>query len=600
MTHLSENSRRLTIEQVSIERLESIRQYTDGFADVCLLILPSDKQLPQARQAVKDTIHTVTNTLDSHATLITLGDVPRLIHAHANLSAEWQYQLWIAIKNSAATLTTDYSALHQAHFGALVHTKYTGSLKHTKTRIQYSWCPACDKTTKDYGGKKHTYHPYGTLMSDVWRDISADLDGDLNPIIERFADLFGLPEYQRLLVLDCRKMQLLEQSAEKKGMYLPQTSLFGKPAKAHTGQGQLLHGDVLEELRKIPDNSVDFCFADPPYNLRKKYQGYSDDLSITEYFQWCDEWIGELVRILRPGRTCAILNIPIWAIRHYLYMEETLTFQNWIVWDALSFPVRLIMPAHYSILCFSKGPARPLPGLTTSEEFPRLADAPATYSPLHPLADFYCLRARCVRNRQQQAINDREPLTDLWSDIHRLKHNSRRVDHPCQLPPHLMYRLISIFTEPSETVLDPFNGSGTSTLCAHQLNRSYIGIELSAKYHRIAMDRHNEIEVGLDPFRKEQRKLTEKNSPVDRLPQQVYAIPKKTLQLEVRRVAKMLDKLPNRDEMIHYGKYPIKYYDDYFSSWGEVCAAARHAGMSEERENGHGTQSSAQQLTFFE
>lgn len=600
MTHLSEDSRRLIIEQVSIDQLESIRQHTGDFGDVCMLILPSDKESSPRKMAIADTISAVTDTLQSTATLITLGDVPSLVHAHTNLSAEWQYQLWVAIKNSAVIIAEDNTALPQAHFGALVHTKYAGSLKHTKTRIEYSWCPACDKTTKDYGGKKHTYHPYGTLMSDVWRDISADLDGDLGPIIERFADLFGLPEYQRLLVLDCRKMQSLEQSAEKKATYLPQTSLFGTPSMVHAGQGQLLQGDVLEELRKIPDNSVDFCFADPPYNLKKKYQGYSDDLSIAEYFQWCDEWIGELVRVLRPGRTCAILNIPIWAIRHHLYMEETLTFQNWIVWDALSFPVRLIMPAHYSILCFSKGPARPLPGLTTSEEFPLFADAPATYSPLRPLADFYCLRARCVRNRQQQAINDREPLTDLWSDIHRLKHNSRRVDHPCQLPPHLMYRLISIFTEPGETVLDPFNGAGTSTLCAHQLNRNYIGIELSEKYHGIATERHNEIEVGLDPFRKEQRKLTEKNSSVDRLPQQVYEVPKKTLQLEVRRVAKILDKLPDRDEMIRHGKYPIKYYDDYFSSWGEVCAAARHAGMSEERANGHGTKSSAQQLTLFD
>jgi DNA modification methylase len=600
MTHLSEDSRRLIIERVSIAQVESIRQYTEGFGDVCMLILPSDQQLSQGKTAIADTISAVTNTLQSTATLITIGDVPSLVHIHANLSTEWQYQLWIAIKNSATIIAEDSAALPQAHFGALVHTKYAGSLKHTKTRIEYSWCPACDKTTKDYGGKKHTYHPYGTLMSDVWRDISADLDGDLSPIIERFADLFGLPEYRRLLVLDCRKMQSMEISAEKKATYLPQTSLFSTPLTAHAGQSQLLQGDVLEELRKIPDNSVDFCFADPPYNLKKKYQGYSDDLSIAEYFQWCDEWIGELVRVLRPGRTCAILNIPIWAIRHYLYMEETLTFQNWIVWDALSFPVRLIMPAHYSILCFSKGPARPLPGLTTSEEFPPFADAPATYSPLRPLADFYCLRARCVRNRQQQAIDDREPLTDLWSDIHRLKHNSRRVDHPCQLPPHLMYRLISIFTEPGETVLDPFNGSGTSTLCAHQLNRNYIGIELSEKYHGMATERHNEIEVGRDPFRKEQRKLTEKNSSVDRLPQQVYEVPKKTLQLEVRRVAKILAKLPDRDEMIRHGKYPIKYYDDYFSSWGEVCAAARHAGMSEERENGHGIKSSAQQLTLFE
>lgn len=600
MTHLSEDSRRLAIEQVSIEQLQTSDRYTQGFGDVCMLILPSSHPLEQAQSSVTEIVESVSRTLENNATLITLGDVPSLVHTHASLSAEWHYQLWIAIKKTVAKIAENNSALPQAHFGALVHTKYAGSLQHTKTRTPYTWCPACDKTTKDYGGKKHTYHPYGTLMSDVWRDISADLEGDLSQIIERFADLFGLPQYERLLVLDCRKIQILERSAEAKAVYLPQTSLFDTEPVISVDRGRLLQGDVLEELHKIPDNSVDFCFADPPYNLKKKYHGYSDDLSIAEYFQWCDEWIGELIRVLRPGRTCAILNIPIWAIRHYLYMEETLTFQNWLVWDALSFPVRLIMPAHYSIVCFSKGPARPLPGLIGDETFSNVPDLPPAYDPLKPLADFYCLRARCIRDRQRRAVDDREPLTDLWSDIHRLKHNSRRVDHPCQLPPQLLYRLISIFTEPGETVLDCFNGAGTTTLSAHQLQRNYIGIELSKKYYHLAIERHKEIENGMDPFRKEQRTLTEKNSPVERLPQQVYEIPKKTLQLEVRRVAKALGKLPDREEMIVHGKYPINYYDDYFSSWGEVCAAARHEGMSEERSNGHGLKSSAQQLTLFE
>ena len=64
---------------------------------------------------------------------------------------------------------------------------------------------------------------------------------------------------------------------------------------------------------------------------------------------------------------------------------------------------------------------------------------------------------------------------------------------------------------------------------------------------------------------------------------QKYAVPKKTLQLEVRRVAQELHRLPNRDELARFGKYPIKYYDKYFASWGEVCAAARTTGMTEDR-----------------
>lgn len=197
------------------------------------------------------------------------------------------------------------------------------------------------------------------------------------------------------------------------------------------------------------------------------------------------------------------------------------------------------------------------------------------------------------------SIDDHGMLTDLWCDIHRLKHNSRRVDHPCQLPPQLMYRLITIFTKPDEIVLDCFNGAGTTSLTAHQLNRQYIGIEFSEKYHKIALSRHQEIIDGLDPFRKVKRKLTEKNSRVERMSSQKYEVPKKTLQLEVRRVAKELDKLPNRDEMIQHGKYPIKYYDEYFASWGEVCAAARHDGMTEEKDKGQKSTAKVKQLSMF-
>lgn len=601
MTHLSENSRRLKINQIVATCQEPIQKELVDFDDVCLLILPikPHDQKSNSVEAINSLIDNVISYLGPNATLITIGQTIDLVHAHARLSPPMQYQLWISIKRITPKVFEDNLALPEHHFGALVHTKYSGSLNHTKTRTEYTYCPACHKTTKDYGGKKHTYNSYGTLISDIWRDIEADLESDLSNVVERFADLFGVETYSNLLVLDYRKVETITAVNEERIDYTVQPSFF-TPLKKESSRSRLIMGDSLEELRRLPDNSVDFAFADPPYNLKKKYNGYSDDLSITEYFEWCDHWISELARVLRPGRTCAILNIPLWDIRHFLHMEKTLQFQNWIAWDALSFPVRLIMPAHYGIICFSKGESRPLPGLTGKAGEFNIQNSSQTFRPLEPLAEGYCLRSKCIRTRQLMRINDRGPLTDLWCDIHRLKHNSRRVDHPCQLPPQLMYRLISIFTEPGEIVLDCFNGAGTTTLTAHQLQRQYIGIELSEKYHQIAKSRHDEISGGLDPFRKTKRTLTEKNSPVERVSDQTYEVPKKTLQLEVRRVSKMLGKLPDRDEMIKHGKYPIRYYDEYFVSWGEVCAAARHDGMSEVRNNGENSEPIVKQLSLFE
>lgn len=584
MTHLSETSRPLSVREVAVGRPSDLFEAAQHFNDVCAIRLPgyaSPSQRHLRLHNVGNIVATAASRLGSRATLVTLGEPLDLVEVQAVLSRLkiGQYQHWIAIKMQAVEAAPEANWLPANHFGALVHTLYRGALRHSNTRIQYSYCPACDKTTKDYGGKKHTYHHYGTLISDVWRDIACDLDGDLSPVIERLADLFGIAPYKELLVCDLHDMELSR-------------SVIGgaahKPANAslpfeHQGS-TLIKGDCLEELAKIPDNSVDFIFADPPYNLQKQYRDYSDDLDISEYFKWCDSWLQELGRVLRPQRSLAILNIPLWAIRHFLQLETDLQFQNWIAWDALAFPVRRIMPAHYAILCFSKGKSRPLPGLIGTSGQATNLSAPLAFDPLNPMADGYCLRSDCVKRRQAEGIGDRGMMTDLWSDIHRLKHNSRRVDHPTQLPPHLMYRLISAFTEPGEMVLDCFNGAGTTTLAAHQLGRRYIGIEQSPKYFNMAVTRHDELEAGLDPFRKTDTVPEAKNSRVRRVGKTRYEVPKKTLQLEVRRVSQELGHIPSREELRVHGKYPIEYYDQYFVSWGEVTAAARTTGMSERKE----------------
>lgn len=271
------------------------------------------------------------------------------------------------------------------------------------------------------------------------------------------------------------------------------------------------------------------------------------------------------------------MNIPMLAILHYEHMKHSLRFQTFICWEGLSLPVRMIMPAHYVIVCFSKGNARPLPGLI------RRSQAELERRALTSIPENYCLRQSCIANRKRGVQGEPEHLTNLWWDIHRLKHNSRRVDHPCQLPPALMQRLIALFTYEGELVLDPFNGSGTTTLCADVLGRRYIGVELSDKYHALAESRHNFLRAGGDPFAKVRGVPKAKNSRVHRIGGTKYEVSKKRLQLEVKRVAELLGKLPTRAEIEVHSRYPVKYYDEYFISWGEVCAAARTTGMSETR-----------------
>ncbi|MBF0320043.1 MAG: site-specific DNA-methyltransferase [Nitrospirae bacterium] len=482
-----------------------------------------------------------------------------------------KFQLWVALKTKHGTNTNQLPALPEQHASLIILSRYKESLKHTKTRIKYTYCPTCRKTTKDYGGKKHTYHEYGTLISDVWRDIECNPYDNIDSAIVRLRDLFGLDPFINLYLVDMRKCKDIIPASHE-----------AEPAIKHETSGiqsvqcnRLIAGDCLDVLNTIPTNSIDFCFADPPYNLKKKYDKWDDALESVEYFRWCDKWLSELYRILKPGRTLAVLNIPLWAARHYQFLSLAMDYQAWIVWDAISFPVRMIMPSHYVILCFSKGSPRQLPGLDNNGMNEKEKES------LSPLGELYCCRAGCIDLRRRLGNPDISAISDLWHDIHRLKHNSRRVDHPCQLPPSLMRRLFALFTKPDEIVLDCFNGAGTSTLTAQQMSRRYLGIELSAQYHEIALRRHELLSKGVDPFGKQNTIPSVKNSQVQRMSKQKYHVSKKTLQLEVKKIGKDLGHLPTKDEVKQYSKYLFSYFEEYFVSWGEVCAAARTTGMSE-------------------
>jgi site-specific DNA-methyltransferase (adenine-specific) len=568
--HLSEGSVHLDVVKITTPISEA--KPVSGAVE--FIILPYFRNIdtvPEKKNLYAELNEFIYST-DNDATIAVLTSPVLAADFCAQLHDDAQLKLWIGIKLSTGIAREEY--ISEQHAALLILTKYKGSLKHAKTRIGYTYCPYCNKTTKDYGGKKHLYHKFGTIMSDVWRDITVDFDEYPLEIENRLADLFGIPEYTSLNVYDMRRFYKPLENARTF------SALPVATENTYLDHSSLLNGDCMEQLKSIPDNSIDFCFADPPYNLQKKYEGWNDGIDIQEYFEWCDKWLTELARVLKPGRTLAVLNIPQWCIRHFKFLNTVLDFQDWIIWEGLSMPVRMIMPAHYSILCFSKGKPRPLPGIV------RHTHSVLEQNAIQGLKEGYCVRPNCIDKRFRQDINDREFVSNVWSDIHRLKHNSRRVDHPCQLPPMFMYRLLSLFTNEEEFVLDPFNGAGTTTLTATQLNRKYIGIELSEYYHNITRQRHLELSNGGDPFRKiTDDKPKAKNSPVARLKKQKYAVSKKGLQLEIRAITEQIGHIPTKDEVKNLSSYPMEYFENYFINWGEVTAAARTTGMSENRFN---------------
>ncbi|MDQ3061867.1 MAG: site-specific DNA-methyltransferase, partial [Acidobacteriota bacterium] len=118
---------------------------------------------------------------------------------------------------------------------------------------------------------------------------------------------------------------------------------------------KITNGDCLELFKDIPDESVDVTFADPPFNLKKKYNSTKDSLEIREYLFWCEKWIAEMVRVTKPTGSIFIHNIPKWLTYYAGFLNKHADFKHWISWDAPTAPMgKSLQPNHYGILFYAK------------------------------------------------------------------------------------------------------------------------------------------------------------------------------------------------------------------------------------------------------
>lgn len=240
---------------------------------------------------------------------------------------------------------------------------------------------------------------------------------------------------------------------------------------------KIISGDCLEVMSKIPDNSVDVTFADPPFNLKKKYNYYEDSKEKQDYLEWCNQWMLEMVRITKSNGSIFVHNIPRWLTYYTEYLNKIAFFRHWIVWDSGGAPMgKTLLPNHYGILYYTKSKSykdfkfydirMPHPRCRVCHEF--LKDYGGKIAQAHGFGPL---------------------VSDVWSDIHRIRHKKRRDEHPCQLPVPLLERLILMSTDEGDVVFDPFVGTGTTAVAAKQLGRKYIGIELDPTY--VAISREN-------------------------------------------------------------------------------------------------------------
>jgi modification methylase len=251
----------------------------------------------------------------------------------------------------------------------------------------------------------------------------------------------------------------------------------------------VLQGDCRELLATLPSNSVDLVFADPPYNLQLRGELWRPNLthvdavdddwdkfaSFAEYDAFTRAWLGECRRIMKDNAT-------LWVIGSYhniyrvgaILQELGFWILNDVTWvksnPMPNFRGTRFCNAHETLLWVKK------------------SEKQAKYT-----FNYQSLKAG---NEDLQMRSDWH--IPICTGEERLKLNGEKA-HATQKPEALIHRILRACTNPGDTVLDPFFGTGTTGAVAKRMGRNWVGIEREETYARLAASRIQEVVPPLVP-----------------------------------------------------------------------------------------------------
>ncbi len=268
----------------------------------------------------------------------------------------------------------------------------------------------------------------------------------------------------------------------------------------------LIEGDSLEQLKKLPDESIKLIVSSPPYNIGKEYEKKT---TLETYFGWLDPILDQLVRVLHPhGSICWQVGnfiddgevFPLDIYFYPLFKKRGLQLRNRIVWhfDHGLHASKRFSGRYETMLWFSKSaehtfnldsvrvPAK-YPGKTNFKPGPNYGKPSCNPLGKNP-SDIWKIVER-----------DWESL--LW-DIPNVKANHpEKTIHPCQFPIELVERCVLALTNKGDWVLDPFCGVASVHLAALRHERKAIGIDREPKYLAEGKKRIAMLQSGELPYR---------------------------------------------------------------------------------------------------
>ena len=254
---------------------------------------------------------------------------------------------------------------------------------------------------------------------------------------------------------------------------------------------KIYNEDCVTGMMKINDNSVDIIICDPPYNIGKDFGNNSDKQKMDDYLLWCDSWITQCLRILKPNGT-----LYIYGFSEILSFIRTRIYCNvrWLIWhytNKVTPSLNFWQRTHESILCCYKN--KPIFNRDDVRE-------PYTETFLKNAAGK--VRKSTVgrfSNGDKETVYTAHEGGALPRDVIKVPAlaggagKKERVGHPTQKPLSLCDTLIKAsMNKKSNTILVvPFVGSGSECVSAKNNNIHFIGFEINPDYITIANERLN-------------------------------------------------------------------------------------------------------------
>ncbi|MGN0471012.1 MAG: DNA-methyltransferase [Acutalibacteraceae bacterium] len=239
---------------------------------------------------------------------------------------------------------------------------------------------------------------------------------------------------------------------------------------------KVICGDAIEQLKKIPDRNIQLIVTDPPYNLNKNYGNNQDKLEFEEYLNFSRKWLSEAKRVLTDDGTIYVFMGMRYISYIYNILEQELgmAFNSWITWFYTQGigKTKGFSPRHEDILMFTKDPKNFVFNLDDIR----------------------------VPQKFYRSINNMRGANpgNVWEFSHIHYCNKNRKKHPTQKPEGLFERMILASSNPGDTVLDPFVGSGTALRVCQHTGRNGIGIDINPEYIEMTKERLAEEFTGFD------------------------------------------------------------------------------------------------------